>query len=53
MTAGSDTANGAAISVTASSVLARQAIEDRPPRRIGERGEGQIELDGAHSQPCG
>ena len=30
--------------VTVSSGLARQAIDDRAPGGIGERGEGQIEL---------
>ncbi len=44
ITAGSETANGAAISVTATSVSLRQPIEDGAPRRVRERREGAIEL---------
>ena len=43
MTAGSDTANGAAISVTAEFASLRQPIDDGAPRRIGQRGEGKVE----------
>ena len=53
MTAGSDTANGAAISVTDASGSSRQPVDDRAPRRVGERGEGEIELGAFESQPYG
>ena len=44
ITAGSETAKGAAISVTASPSASRQAIEDGPARRVRERREGPVEL---------